>query len=777
MEHHWNSVTGNAGDDEYNAFLDRVNGRFVLAASQLPIFLTDADDIWTKYLASFPLSEVQTHNCNACSHFIQRYAGLVCINPTTGETVSALWVPEDAPADYQSAVRAMKAAAEKARVVAPFYSSEQTLGHPKTGQWTHLFARNPKVYTPRKLGGDGKPLTAGQYREAKRQDYVILVQSLADFNEDVAQKAVDVLKAAALPRSERFLAPAEWFLGVHKARNAITGSLRNNIIWDAVAKAPEGWTHVRSSLIGSLMEDIVAGLAFDDIKKRFTKKVDPSFYQRAQAAPSGGQVAAAEKAVQELGIAPAFARRYTTLDDLNGFLWAPSAVIEQVVKTGSTEGVFDHLKPKAAALPELDIPAKRITFEKFMRDVLPGAASIDYRVPSVGRFCALTTAADPTAPPIVQWDSAESRNPVAWSFPSPAARAAQWNLTPGTLVPVQLIVKSPNQWGTNGEQAHEKGTFMLLQDAKDTRNVPGGGLFSEHLRGDLKPFRSTIEAHMNSMTVLGADDPKTQAFGIGYMAGGEFTEAAAPKAGKLPGVAGNSPSTVHVLLVIDDSGSMQHYIMAARRAVGRLLDAVRAMTGKVDVTAVKFGTRSSVLCRRSTVEHAVVMVTDFMNASSGNTALNDTVGDAITEAMAMSDAADFDTSFFLGIVTDGEENASRRYSTHGVAGLVRAVNETGRWTVVYAGGGRNPMAYARSIGIEEGNMTAFEASSAGFEDLGTLYATSTHSLADQYKSGQRSSKSFFAATSTHEALGKDYPVFVVTTKSGTRSAYEIDRWD
>lgn len=765
---------GNTADAEYSAFLQRVSNRFHANTAGRSVFTTAAEGIWEAYLLSFEdAAERQHHNCNTCRHFLQRYAGLVTIQPD-GSTRSALWNEEDAPEGYRIAVYKLARLAESAKVTGVFLASDPVLGHPLTGAWQHLHARNPAPFrqTPAQ--------TAGQGMAEKREDFKNVLRALSEFSADVVNAAVQLLEANALYRAERVLGPAKWLQDVHAARAGKQGQAGANVLWTFVATAPAGYAHPRSSMIGTLLEDIAAGLPTAEISRRFAEKMDPLQYQRATAAPTGGQIAAAEQAVQALGIAPAFARRYAVASDFDrpgAVLWRPSEpAAARPAPAPKAAGTFDHLKPAAPAAPAVDVPPRLMTWEKFQRDVLPGAAVIQYRVPLVGRFCALTAAQDPAAPPILQWDAGE-RNTVSWAFPNPPARADEWGLVPGALAPVRMIATTPNTWGERAADHHGKGVFLLLEGARDVRGLPGGGLFTEHLRNDLKPYRATIEAHLNGLVVAGADDPATVGFGIGLLAGNDWTEAAAPQAPAMraPGAAA-APDRIHVILVVDDSGSMRGYIGAARMALASLLGAVRVMPGQVDVTVYKFGDRWRVLCERAPLAQ-VEGVEAQLTGDSGSTALNDTIGAAIGVAQAWPDANAAGTSFFLGIVTDGEENHSTEFTLEAVRQLVQRVTATGRWTVAYAGAGSNPRSYARQIGIPDGNVTAFEASARGFEDVGNRYASSTRSLASAYRSGARASTSFFAAASGREAIGSDHPVLVVTTKSGAQGAYKLDRWE
>ncbi len=89
-------------------------------------------------------------------------------------------------------------------------------------------------------------------------------------------------------------------------------------------------------MIGTLMEDIQAGLRFAEVKAKFDAKMDPLLYQRPQAAPSAGNIAQAEKVVQALASAGALQRRFARLKDIQA-LWT-----RRVSRCPPSGGVFAH---------------------------------------------------------------------------------------------------------------------------------------------------------------------------------------------------------------------------------------------------------------------------------------------------------------------------------------------------------------------------------------------------------------------------------------------------
>jgi hypothetical protein len=149
-----------------------------------------------------------------------------------------------------------------------------------------------------------------------------------------------------------------------------------------------------------------------------------------------------------------------------------------------------------------------MTWEKFARVVLPEAQKVDLRVPSgAASFGALVTAADPEAPPILQWDRAEQRNPVSWYLWTNGSPASQWGLQAGAWHAVTAVALRPAQW-YGGRFPHQgQGVILLLDGARDANwRAAGLVLFPETLRAELHPVRATIEAHSKSGQLEGADE-------------------------------------------------------------------------------------------------------------------------------------------------------------------------------------------------------------------------------------------------------------------------------
>lgn len=450
-----------------------------------PLFTTNAEGLFDLFLANVG-DEGQIHTCHACRRFIDNYGSLVVINDD-GRSIPVAFATGLIPEFYGAAITKMRDTVARARVTGVFYAKEKTLGLPATGDWTHFAAENHKPWNDRLL-------TAGQGTAAKREDFVTVARALADFTPEMIWQALKLLEAEYLDRSEKFVAPMRWLRDLHAKRAEVKGPTRDNILWLAVATAPEGYCHPRSSMTGTLLEDIAAGLSFAEVKSRFNSKMHPLQYQRPTAAPSAGNIAAAEKIVETLGIRKSLDRRFARMSDIRPF-WVPK-IAEKKDGGGS---VFGHLKPKGAAtVRDIDVPASVITWEKFERTVLPTAEQIEFYVPSRGNFIGFTAASDADAPPILKWDRDDERNTVAWYVYHSGSPASQWGLTGYTWAPVSALTRLPTMWGSKPMPHVADGLVGVIDGACDTRVNSGNALFPETLRDDLHQIRSVVEAYSRS---------------------------------------------------------------------------------------------------------------------------------------------------------------------------------------------------------------------------------------------------------------------------------------
>jgi hypothetical protein len=487
--------TGNLDDAIYSAFLDRLQARFRLNAAGSKLFTTNVEGLWDVYLDSFLAGNRQYHNCNSCKHFIERFGGVVTIGED-GIAQPAFWHVDDADILHADAVGKMARAISRATVNGVFLSPLPEWGSPVTGVWRHLH-----VLPPKELVFYSATRSADQAMAEKREDFRNVQRALEEFPRLLVAQALSLLNTETLYGSEKATGPARWLFDLHTRIEEFKGR-RTNVVWRAVATAPAGFCHPRSSMIGTLLEDLAQGLPVETVARRFKDKMDPLQYQRPQAPPSAGNIAQAEKLVAGMGIEPSLKRRYARLDEIET-IWEP--IEERPVSRAGR--VFSHLKPKDTTTPTpLTVSSKVMTFEKFRRTLMPTAKSIELLVTSPDNYAALMTAVHPDAPPILQWDMPERRNPFSWYLYDGGSAATSWGLAIA-WTPVTAIAVRPCHWYGASFTHQAEGAFFILKGAKDSRaRLAGAGLFPGILKSDLHGIRATIEAYSKTAVPAGQDE-------------------------------------------------------------------------------------------------------------------------------------------------------------------------------------------------------------------------------------------------------------------------------
>lgn len=473
------------------------------------LFRVDAGDLFQVYLESFTSGdERQYHNCNCCRNFIQRFGSLVVLGED-GEMRPALWEEGELPEGhaYREVVRRLRRAVSKGEVVDQFLWDETKWGVAEAGGFTHLWLRPDPSFRHTR-----RDLTAEQAMAAKREDRRHLHHALNTMPPRLVERAVGMLQAGSLERSDKVLPMAAFLDGSFKKTAGKKGEQLNRVLWRLVSSAAAGWCTPRASVLGALVEDLQAGLSAEVITRKHGERMDPLKYQRPTAPTTSGNVAQAERLIEQMGLAPSLRRRFAAADELV-HLWTPPTPAPD---RSRKEGVFGHLldNQKPANVARLTAHPVRMTFSKFRRDILPHALEMEVKVPGHASFCAYTTAVVKDAPPLMQWDSEECRNPFAWYVYHSGSPASQWGLRSGSYARVACISEMPTMWGgeTRWKDLGDSALFVL-EGAKDSANR-SLALFPECLRGELHQVRRTIEMHSKSQKLELLEEGRQHAAGL-----------------------------------------------------------------------------------------------------------------------------------------------------------------------------------------------------------------------------------------------------------------------
>lgn len=497
------TLTHVASDNAYASLEKSIAQR--IASLKGPLFTTDAADLWKVYLDNLP-SDRQHYNCTCCRRFIEKY-GTLAAHDRDGQSRTSLWEVIPDPF-FAESLALMHIRVMDARITGVFINDAAVWGTPQTGPWSHLSGTASLPVQGTRLK------TAHQIAAEKSQDYGILSHTLADFSLDAVKQAVRVLEADALDRSEKTLGVAKWLLDLHERTVGKDRRTRERILWHAVATAPPGFCHVRSTMISTLLEDIIAGLPYETIARRWAQKMHPLQYQRPTAPPSEGAIARANEIVSKLEAEGSLARRFARLEEVDAY-WKPKEVTP-TKEDKPTGGVFDHLRQQRQTIKPLELPASKMTWQRFAREVLPDAHTIELQTPAHGAYFGMVSAVNPEAPPILQWDFPDRRNPVSWFFFHGGSSAATWSLVSGAWVKVNAICHKPPMWfGKEQMFAHQgEAAFLVLEGCKLRERTSHGGFFPECLKSEFHEIRSVMEAYARRAEVVGAGEGTANGYAL-----------------------------------------------------------------------------------------------------------------------------------------------------------------------------------------------------------------------------------------------------------------------
>ena len=447
------------------------------------LFVVDSKHLSTQYLNSFQYEdERKEHDCHACREFMRQYGNVVFINDR-GVVIPALWDSSECNSAYAEHVAVLEHAVSRGKIVSQFFCESTVLGAPKVGGLPHFhMTHNVKGLM------NFRRSSAEAQKAISAENFKTLSRALSEYGTKVLSQALHLLQQSNRP--EKFTSIVEWMLELHK-KIGCNPKARTNIIWSAVAAAPIGFCQPRSSVVGSLLDELKEGADPDAALRRFNEKISSEVYQRPTALPSSGNVRKAEKLIAELGLESALARRPAGVNEVK-MIWRPE--IKQV-----SEGVFGKLRTKDKGIPNKLVETSgttQITWEKFRRTILPNAVRIQHYVGSGSQpFYGMLTATHEDAKPILQWDNEEDRNPVSQYTYTGGSHASMWGLKSGEYVDVLGVTLSP--WKRDNEDAFPhlpELVLFVLDGAKDIQ-LNALCLFPEMLRSELHEIRATIEAY------------------------------------------------------------------------------------------------------------------------------------------------------------------------------------------------------------------------------------------------------------------------------------------
>jgi uncharacterized protein YegL len=205
----------------------------------------------------------------------------------------------------------------------------------------------------------------------------------------------------------------------------------------------------------------------------------------------------------------------------------------------------------------------------------------------------------------------------------------------------------------------------------------------------------------------------------------------------------------YITFVIDESGSMAGVRDATITGINEQIQQIKkdfgSKTEDIDtfISLIKFnGGVQTVFSNIGLDKLKEITPEDYI--PGGNTAMYDAVGEAIDQLNARKDIGDENTSSLVIVVSDGEENASKKFTSESLAKVIGKMNETKRWTFSYLGANQDLSKVSQRTRMSVGNMATFDSHS----NSGVLRAFASNAKGiSNYAMNLADAEYSFAATS------------------------------
>ena len=176
----------------------------------------------------------------------------------------------------------------------------------------------------------------------------------------------------------------------------------------------------------------------------------------------------------------------------------------------------------------------------------------------------------------------------------------------------------------------------------------------------------------------------------------------------------------HICVVLDASGSMESIENDVKGSFSNFLQTQREIEGKTVFDLFQFSDEVTRLVKSADL---ALFKDDLMKKykCSGCTALNDAVCtaiDTIGKEFAAMPENERPEHVLFAIITDGEENASRKFTTEDVKDRIEHQTNVYNWNFDFLAANQDAFATGRQMGLMMEDCATFEASPEGASFIG-----------------------------------------------------------
>ena len=162
-----------------------------------------------------------------------------------------------------------------------------------------------------------------------------------------------------------------------------------------------------------------------------------------------------------------------------------------------------------------------------------------------------------------------------------------------------------------------------------------------------------------------------------------------------------------IAMVVDRSGSMQSVGNEAMNGFNAFVEKQKQGKGTCNMTVARFDNVVEILQDNVPIKD-VTMATPQTFAPRGMTALYDAIGTVVTKAELLTNSGEY-TKIIVVILTDGQENASKKYDINLILAIVNRLKNDPKWEFIFMGANQDAVLSGSSMGFAKRACITFTA--------------------------------------------------------------------
>lgn len=198
----------------------------------------------------------------------------------------------------------------------------------------------------------------------------------------------------------------------------------------------------------------------------------------------------------------------------------------------------------------------------------------------------------------------------------------------------------------------------------------------------------------------------------------------------------------YIALVLDKSGSMAALVNTTIETTNKFIndqkETAQSINGRVDLMLVLFSDEYS-LVSDDNIENAILLSHENYKPD-GCTALLDAIGyttECLGNKLNALPENERPSKVLVAIMTDGQENASKKFTRQQIFDLIKNQTNKYSWEYVYLGANQDAIATATSMGMSAGNAMTYGATQRGIKTANAILSAgaSSYQCTENYTAG------------------------------------------